>query len=119
MDDYGYSGYFPRSDWTAADNLAYGHSQIKVSTPNRAPSKSLIWADGWKASQQINGSYVFDNPWRRNQYLSIGIYAAHPGGMNQVFFDVHAEKLNYVWCNDSTSRYMFNVWDKGNIINRY
>ena len=90
---------------------------------NPYPSQTSVWMDGWtvKVANMANGQTLPKHPnyARMSKYEAegndynipnIGRWAAHPGGMNCLYADGHAELQNFVWVNGNDSNYLLAVW---------
>ena len=125
LSDYAYNGIISRPGDSVKNWGVKGFNSFmdKISN-NRAPSKTLLFADHWKAVSAMQTgtdryNIISKGMTSRSNYLSIGRFAAHSNGMNQLFADGHAEKLNFVYTNGDTPKYL-NVWDNpGNIVQSY
>ena len=94
--------------------------QLKTATKNPLVSKTAVMMDGWKAKQATAPAankregflFMYYTASSATRTIDIGVYAAHPGGANQLFLDGHVENLNYVYVqNASPSAPRFNIWD--------
>jgi prepilin-type N-terminal cleavage/methylation domain-containing protein len=107
--DYGYN-YFIGDRRTSATSGTFINRRTQR---NPLPSKALVWGEHWKAITSVrpDSRQASTCTGTGANTASIGIYAAHPGGMNSVYFDLHAETTNYVWVNSEKTSYNINVWD--------
>ena len=107
-EDGKWNGYYPSRS-----------SMQRLSQKNPFPGRSLIMADHWKYYQRVT-------PTKRQKSqitgtaksLSIGLNAAHPGGLNGVYFDLHAETTSYLWTHNRWDSYNLNVWDSAGPVKR-
>ena len=123
--DYGYndgigptvgaSGELVFSDGSGSSKYTW---QVKLGRNNSVPSKSMVFLDNWRANLTLLGTTKLNQSTVRyytgttatSQY-DVGIYRAHPGGAAQLFFDGHAVIQDFLYVQNSSSAWQFNVWD--------
>ena len=111
-------GVFP---WNGFNTPGYTHQQ-KRSSVNPVLSQSLVIADQWTAGVNADGKSLSGNviqAFAASGALAtnVGANGAHSGGMNQLFFDGHAEWRNKLGVN--TAIYDFvDVWDASSIVDK-
>ena len=103
--DYAYNSFLGKyNDGTTWSTNRDGIPVLEKLSQSRYPAKTLYLMDGWRRQQQAN---VFTTPevgyYFESSPYDIGIYAAHSGGSNQLFFDGHTEKLNGLFIRKKTN----------------
>ncbi len=128
MTAYSYNAYIGNT--TSSHNLPGSFAR------NPSPSQTAVWMDGWTVEVAVclaDGQTlpVRDANWATtSKYVpsrtsgltipNIGNWAAHPGGMNCLYADGHAELQNFVWVNGNDTNYYMSVWmaDSGKVIKK-
>ena len=101
--------------WNGFNNNKFSH-QVNRSSKNPDPGKSLVLADHWRPNVRDNGVrsvsvmlQAYAAP-TATEATSLGSLGAHGTGMNQLFFDGHAEFKTTIGVNSAIYNFI-DVWD--------
>lgn len=119
--DYTYNSWFgsteDSSNWWAKSGG--GKVIYKINQISKNASKSMVFWDGWKYQNINGGLYQEASGWTNEDKSSLGVYAAHGKGQNQLMVDGHVENNNFQYVRKGKySDYMYDVW-AGDEITQY
>ncbi len=117
LQSYAYNSYLGwYNAWSSKPKIRLNDATFykKNSQPNIHVKDTMVFTEKWTMTDpDLPGveEISFDNYLAKyTKHISIGQYAAHPGGANNVFLDGHAETRNYTAGYKGKSDNLVCVW---------